>query len=120
MRLLCKHTVLNSFSNPKGTHERPEDVPSELGPDQEKEWGKPGGAPSTGCIQRVRGRVTRVMGQVVKSLQRREGIGKMSPGEEALEGCWAGSQVSDLSEDTTLDVNTYEVSVSRLIHVVST
>ena len=45
----------------------------------------------------------------------------MSPGGgEAPGGRWAGSQVSDLSEDTTLDVNTYEVSVPRLIHVVST
>lgn len=90
-------------------------------PTKEKEWGKPGAAPSTGCIQRVPGKGDKDVGQVVQSLQRREGIGKMSPGGgEAPGGCWAGSQVSDLSEDTTLDVNTYEVSVSRLIHVVST
>lgn len=100
---------------------RPEDAPSEPRPDQEGMGKAEGGPPSTGCVQWVPGKGDKDMGQVVQSLQGREGVGKMSPGGgEAPGGHWAGSQVSDLSEDTTLDVNTYEMSVLRLIHVVST
>lgn len=87
----------------------------------EKERGKPGGAPSTGCIQWVPGKGDRDMGQLVQGLQGREGVGKMSSGGgEAPGGRWAGSHISDLSEDTSLEVNTYEAPVPLLTHVVST
>lgn len=78
----------------------------------EKERGKPGGAPSPGCIQWVPGKGDQDVGQLVQGLQGREGVGKMSSGGgEAPGGRWAGSHVSDLSEDTSPEVNTYEAPV---------
>ena len=49
------------------------------------------------------------------------GVGKVSPvGGEVPGGRWAGSYLSVLSEETTLEVNTCEVSATGLEHTGST